>query len=312
MIEASHRSREVAVLQTNQADVYVCALILLYSGRLKATIFDFEFIAYPMRILCLANNKGGVTKTTTTIQLGYGLARAGYRVLIIDADAQGNSTYSVLGRQETERTLFDVLMGQATLLEVMRSTEQAGLYIVPSSIALSAADLLLAAATGRELRIARALSAITTQFDFILIDTPPTLGVMTVNALVACTDVIIPVALTTYALLGIQILEETMQELRENMNIALPVLGVVANLDDHTRMSQEILAAVREHFGDLVFDSVIPRNIKVEEAQNQAQSIYAYDPKSTGAKAYEGLLAELLTRLGEPAPQLLHHVKSHA
>lgn len=250
-----------------------------------------------MRIIALANNKGGVTKTTTAVQLSFGLAQRGYHVLLVDADAQGNATFSVLGRQETERTLFDVLTGSISVLESMRATSQHGLMMIPSSINLSAADLILAQVAGRERLLIKALKPALPQFDFILIDTPPTLGVMTVNALVASTDVIIPVALTTYALLGIAILEDTMRQLRENLDIALPILGVVCNLDDHTRISTKIHEAVKEHFGALVFDTVIPRNIRVEEAQNQSKSIMEFDPKSTGAKAYTTLLHEVLSRV---------------
>ena len=133
-------------------------------------------------------------------------------------------------------------------------------------------------------------------YDYVLIDTPPNLGVMTVNAFVACSDVIIPVALTTYALIGITILESTMQELRDNLDVELPILGVVGCLDDHTRLSADVLGAIREHFGALVFDSIIPRNIKVEEAHNRISSLFEYAPTSNGAKAYEALTREVITR----------------
>lgn len=250
-----------------------------------------------MRTFCLANNKGGVTKTTTTVNLAYGLARAGHRILVIDTDAQSNSTYSLLGRLDQENTLFDVLLNGTKLVDTITSTKQEGLYLVPSSINLSAADLLMASAPGRELKLKRALAQLpSSQFDYVLIDTPPNLGVLTVNAFIACTDVIIPIALTTYALIGISILEQTMQELRDNLEVALPIFGVVANLDDHTRMSADVLAAVKEHYGKLVFDTIVPRNIKVEEAHNQITSIFEYAPNSTGAKAYESLTREVLRR----------------
>lgn len=249
-----------------------------------------------MRTFTLANNKGGVTKTTTTVNLAYGLARAGRRVLVIDTDAQSNTTYSLLGQLVEENTLFDVLLNGTHLADVVVGTKQAGLYLAPSSINLSAADLLMASAPGRELKLKRALAQIAGQFDFVLIDTPPNLGVLTVNAFIACTDVIVPIALTTYALIGISILEKTMQELRENLDVTLPIFGVVANLDDHTRMSADVLAAVRDHFGDLVFQTVVPRNIKVEEAHNQIANIYEYAPASTGAKAYAELTQEVIER----------------
>lgn len=249
-----------------------------------------------MRTFTLANNKGGVCKTTTTVNLAYGLARAGRQVLVIDTDAQSNSTYTLLGQLVEENTLFDVLNDDARLSDVVIGTKQSGLYLVPSDINLSAADMIFTK-PGRENKLKRALAPVASQFDYVLIDTPPNLGIMTVNAFMACTDVIIPVSLTTYALIGISILERTMQELRENMdNVTLPIFGVVANLDDHTRMSADVLSAVREHFGDLVFNTVVPRNIKVEEAHNQIASIYDYAPGSTGAKAYEALVQEVLER----------------
>ena len=248
-----------------------------------------------MRIFSLCNNKGGVTKTTTTVNLGYGLARAGRRVLVVDTDAQSNSTYSLLGNLDQEVTLFEVLIHGAKMADAIVPTGQEGLFLAPSSINLSAADLLMASAPGRERKLARALAQVK-DFDYVLIDTPPNLGVLTVNAFMACTDVIIPIALTTYALIGISILEATMQELRENLDVALPIFGVVANLDDHTRLSADVLSAVREHFRDLVFDTVIPRNIKVEEAHNQIACLFDYAPNSTGAQAYTKLVKEVLHR----------------
>jgi chromosome partitioning protein len=249
------------------------------------------------RIFALCNNKGVVTKTTTAVNLGYGLARAGRRVLLVDTDAQSNSTYSLLGSLDQELTLFDVLIQGTKMSDVLvEAVGQKGLFVAPSSINLSAADLVMASAPGRERKLARALNQVKDNFDYILIDTPPNLGVLTVNSFMACTDVIIPIALTTYALIGISILETTMQELRENLDVTLPVFGVVANLDDHTRLSADVLSAVREHFGSLVFDAVVPRNIKVEEAHNQIACLFDYAPNSTGAVAYTKLVKEVIER----------------
>lgn len=249
-----------------------------------------------MRCITFSNNKGGITKTTTTINIAYGMARKGHRVLVVDVDAQCNTTYSFTGRMDHERTLFDVLIQGDKLADAVIPTQQENLFLVPSSINLSAADLLMASAPGRERKLARALAPVKDQYDYILIDTPPNLGVLTVNAFIACTDVVIPIALTTYALIGISILEKTMQELRDNLDVDLPVLGVIANLDDHTRISADVLTAVRDHFGNLVFQTIIPRNIKVEEAHNQIACLFDYAPQSTGAKAYLQLVEEVLTR----------------
>src|SRR5436305_10565361 len=178
------------------------------------------------RVFGLFNNKGGVTKTTTTVNLAYGLARAGRRVLVIDTDAQSNSTYSLLGRLEQESTLFDVLLNGARLADIIIGTKQERLYVAPSSINLSAADMLMASIPGRENKLRRAVAGLPrNSFDYVLIDTPPNLGIMTINAFVTCTDVIIPIALTTYALIGINILERTMQELRDNLDVKLPIFG---------------------------------------------------------------------------------------
>jgi len=248
-----------------------------------------------MKIWSFCNNKGGITKTTSTINIGYGIARKVYRTLIVDVDAQCNTTYSLTGKMDHENTLFDVLINGGKMEDIIIPTKQDNLYLAPSSINLSAADLLMASAPGRERKLARALAQVK-DFDFVLIDTPPNLGVLTVNAFVASTDVVIPIALTTYALIGISILERTMQELRDNLDVQLPILGVIANLDDRTRISKDVLEAVREHFGDLVFNTIIPRNIKVEEAHNQIACLYDYAPNSTGARAYTALVEEVLAR----------------
>ncbi|HEU5368975.1 MAG TPA: ParA family protein [Ktedonobacterales bacterium] len=249
-----------------------------------------------MRILALCNNKGGVTKTTTTINLAYGLARTGRQVLVLDMDAQCNATFTLSGHVEHQPSLFDVLMSGTKLADVIQPTKESRLHLAPSSIDLAAADVLMAAMPGREQKLKRAMRGLE-GYDYILIDTPPNLGVLTLNAFVACTDVIIPLALTTYTLIGIAMLENGMQEMRENLDIELPVLGLVANLDDHTRVSAEVLATIREQFGGLLFESVIPRNIRVEEAHKRGECLFDFAPTSTGAKAYASLVQEVIARV---------------
>src|SRR5256885_9202439 len=181
-----------------------------------------------MRIICCTNNKGGVSKTTSTVNLSYALADKGYRVLVVDTDPQCNTTYSLLGDLEHPTTLYDVLIDHVPMAQATLPTKHQNLFVVPCSINLSAADLLLASAHGRERRLERALEPIKSFYDFIMIDTPPQLGVLTINALVACTDVLIPFSLTTYALIGVGIFEQTMQELSVNLDIKLQILGVFA------------------------------------------------------------------------------------
>lgn len=250
-----------------------------------------------MRVFCLTNNKGGVSKTTSTVNLAYAFVEKGYKTLVIDVDPQCNSTYSLLGNLDREQTLFDVLFDNAPLAQIIVPTKKPQLSVAPCSINLSAADLMLSSVHGRERKIARALQTIQNQYDYIFIDTPPNLGLLTVNALIACTDVIIPLALTTYALIGISILEKTMQELRDNLDVKLPILGVFASMNDRTRINADVLEAIKEHFGSLVFSSIIPRNIKVEEAHNQTASIFDYAANSSGAAAYRQLAEEVLQRV---------------
>ncbi len=250
-----------------------------------------------MNIFCITNNKGGVAKTTSTVNLSYAIADKGYKVLVLDCDPQCNTTYSLLGTLENTNSLFDVLHSNMPIDQATIPTKHKNMFVVPCSIDLSAADLMLASTHGRERKLERALEPIKGYYDFIFIDTPPQLGLLTINALVACTDVLIPLSLTTYALIGIGILEKTMQDLRDNLDIKLPVLGVFGCLDDHTVINRNALHSITVLFKDKVFQTVIPRNIALEEAHNQTASIFEYQPKSKGAEAYASLAAEILKRV---------------
>jgi chromosome partitioning protein len=250
-----------------------------------------------MNIFCITNNKGGVAKTTSTVDLAYAIADKGFKVLVVDTDPQCNSTYSLLGSLDQSKTLFEVLIDGIPLEQTIVPTQHKNLFVAPCSINLSAADLMLASAHGRERKLEKAIRPIKDFYDFIIIDTPPHLGVLTINALIACTDVLIPFSLTTYSLIGVGILEKTMQELRDNLDVALPILGVFACLDDHTNINKNVLHAIKSMFKDKVFNTVIPRNIAIEEAHNQTTSLFKYQPKSKGAKAYEELANEILERV---------------
>jgi chromosome partitioning protein len=249
-----------------------------------------------MRVICLTNNKGGVSKTTSTVNLAYAFAEKGYKVLVVDVDPQCNSTYSLLGNLDQEHTLYDMLFEGVPLSQVIVPAKKLNLAVVPCSINLSAADLMLSSVHGRERKLARALEPVKANYDYIFVDTPPNLGLLTVNALIASTDVIIPISLTTYALIGISILEKTMQELRDNLDVKLPILGVFASMNDRTNINTDVFGAIKDHFGPLVFKTVIPRNIKIEEAHNQTTSLFDYAGSSTGAQAYKQLAEEVLQR----------------
>lgn len=253
-------------------------------------------------IFCLTNIKGGVTKSTSTVNLGYEFARMGYKTLVIDMDPQCNTTYTLTARldEDTDGTLYDVIIKEkpAPIMDIIEETKHPNLFLAPGSIWLSSADLQLANRTNREKVLAKALRGLA-GFDFVLIDTQPSLGLLTVNSMVACTSLLIPVALTIYGLIGIRLLNMSVEALRENMEQEIPVLGVIPALGDNTKNSAKRLEQVKEFFSDKVFKTVIPRNIRVEESNDQSVPLYEFAPGSTGAKAYEQLAKEVLDRVSE-------------
>jgi chromosome partitioning protein len=261
--------------------------------------------------LCLTHIKGGVTKTTSTINLGYGLAMLGYKVLVIDTDPQSNCTYTLTkslnvdanGEQLSAGTLYEALIPERPKpLDslIQQSKFNQNLYFVKSSMWLYSADLTLANRTSRETVLRKAIQPVKPYFDFILIDTSPSIGILTINAWIASDYLLIPLSLTTYSLLGIKILESGLADVRDKMELALPILGVFATLDDHTNESKQGLTNIRQYFSGQqipVFKTVIPRNITVEESNNRAVPLYEYDPHSAGAIAYSHLLKEVLAAL---------------
>jgi chromosome partitioning protein len=247
------------------------------------------------RIITVTNNKGGVGKTTTVVSLAAGLADRGRRVLVIDCDPQANATFALLGPEAPDRTLYDVLVTNASpLRDAIVATRTPDVELVPSAITLSAADIVLAGVPGREKLLARRLKLVT-GYDYILLDTPPSLGLLTVNSLTAATEVFIPVGVGTFALIGIALLEDTIAQLKENLELdALRITGVIATLSDRTRVAHDTLTALQAHFGDRLFTSVIPRNKDIEEAHGRSESIFAYAPHSRAGAAYAALVEEVI------------------
>ena len=203
----------------------------------------------------------------------------------------------LLGPQEPQLTLADALIGRnVAVSEVITPTRTSGVDVVPSTIALSAADIILASVPGRETLLARRLRPVT-GYDYILIDTPPSLGVLTVNSLTAAGDVFVPVGVGTFGLMGITLLEDTMAQLRENLELeGLAITGAIATLHDTTRVAKDTHAALQAHFGARLFGSVIPKNKDSEEANSRSMSILAYAPQSKGGQAYRALAAEVISR----------------
>ncbi|MCB9743723.1 MAG: ParA family protein [Alphaproteobacteria bacterium] len=253
------------------------------------------------RIIAVSNQKGGVGKTTTAINLAAAVARAGYRVLLADLDPQGNAT-SGLGfvKDELEKGVFELLTEECTLPEVVLKTSVEGLDLAPATAALIGAEVELMGRRGRERRLETALGGTDAgEYHFIFLDCPPSLGFLTVNAFTASDSVLIPVQAEYLALEGLGQLLRTLSEVRRSLNPRLVREGeVVTMFDRRNRLCHDVDNQLREVFGAEVFETVIPRNVRLGEAPSYGQSIFSYSGRSSGAKAYEDLAAELLTRRG--------------
>ncbi len=250
------------------------------------------------KIIALANQKGGVGKTTTAINLGAALAEAGHRALLIDMDPQGNASTG-LGLYVRDRglTSYELLMENLPIREVIKDTRVDGLSIVPSTADLSSADIDLGSDRDRSVLLRRALrgrSIHESGLDFILIDCPPSLSLLTVNALVAADSVLVPLQSEFYALEGLSQLLLTVREIRGSANPDLRIEGVLLTMaDGRNRLSRQVEADARENLGELVFETVIPRNVRLGEAPSYAMPVLEYDPESKGSKAYKALAKEL-------------------
>lgn len=252
-------------------------------------------------IIAVANQKGGVAKSTTAINLSAGLALAGHKVLLIDTDPQNNSSLVFTHPEmeiELEKTLHNALINFAPIATVTRQTRVDNLFVVPSHLRLSSLDLELAQAfDNRSERLKRALGDLPQQYDYIIIDNPPALGLLTINSLVACDRLLIPVSSGLFALTGLVQLQETMGMIRQTqLNPDLDILGVLHTKTDHTNVSKDVDRQLREHFGELVFETAIPRNVSLEEAHSRYTHIFDYAPNSTGAQAYKALAQEVAER----------------
>jgi len=250
--------------------------------------------------IACANQKGGVGKTTTVINLGTYLALGGLRVLIVDVDPQGNATSGLgIDRSSLEGTLYDALTDSIPVTEVTIPTGVEGLSLVPSSISMAGAEVELAASDRRERRLAGILAGVTDDYDYILLDCPPSLGLLTVNALTAADTVLIPLQCEFYALEGLTQLIATVNLVRDNLNPDLEIKGVVLTMaDGRTNLSADVSAEARRHLGSVVFDTVVPRNVRLSEAPSFGLPIALYRPDSKGAEAYAALAVELRGRNG--------------
>jgi chromosome partitioning protein len=254
----------------------------------------------PATVLCVANQKGGVGKTTTTVSLAAALAQLGARVLIVDLDPQGNATTGLgLRAEEGDPGTYRVLVDGMPVAEARTSTEVPGLDVLPSSIDLAGAEVELVSAFSREMLLRRALDPIRADYDVVFIDCPPSLGLLTVNALVASDQVLVPIQCEYYALEGVGQLMRTVQLVGDNLNRDLELGGVVLTMyDGRTNLSQQVVEEVRGYFGDRAFQTVIPRTVRLSEAPSFGQPITVFDPHSRGSRSYQRLAGEVAERLG--------------
>lgn len=249
------------------------------------------------QVIAIANQKGGVGKTTTAINLSACVAATGRRVLLIDLDPQGNAT-SGLGivKNGVERTIYDVLVNDVPMADAMQPTLMEKLRLVPANTQLVGAEIELVDAERREYLLQSAVEKVRSEFDYIFIDCPPSLSLLTVNGLVAADGVLVTLQCEFYALEGLTELLQTIIRVRSNLNPRLKLHGVLLTMHQHTRLSNQVIADVRSHLGEKVYETVIPRNVTLGEAPSFGKPIIFHDLKSAGARAYLSLAQEVIAR----------------
>ncbi len=252
------------------------------------------------KIVAIANQKGGVGKSTTAINLGAGLAFQDERILIVDLDPQGNTTSGLgIDRNSIDQSMYDVLVEGTGMEDVLEPTSVKDLHVVPATIELAGAEIELVSMMSREQRLKQAIARVIDEYDFILIDCPPSLGLLTINGLAAADEVMIPIQCEYYALEGVSQLTRNIGLVQANLNPQLEVEGIVLTMfDGRTTLASDVVAQVREHFGETTYKTVIPRTVRLSEAPSYGEPIEAYDSMSRGAIAYRELAREFRRRHG--------------
>lgn len=257
-----------------------------------------------MQIVAFANQKGGVGKTTSAVNTAVVLAGRGYRVLLADMDPQGNATSSLgIDKQTIDESMYDVLVDEGAISECRIEDIRHGLDVVPTTSTLAAAEIELVGVTNRERRLARAMNDVRHGYDIAVIDCPPSLGLLTINALTAAGSIVVPIQCEFLALEGVSQLITTIDLARRQLNPTLDLLGVLMTMfDGRTRLSAHVVDEVRRYFPDRIFSTIVPRTVRLAEAPSYGQSISEYDPGSRGGIAYEAFADELVARLGLHKP----------
>jgi chromosome partitioning protein len=263
-------------------------------GELPATNGAHKTRPLP-RVVAIANQKGGVGKTTTTVNLGAALSELDYRVLVVDLDPQGNATSGLgIDTRNFESSMYDVIMRDAPIEDCIEPTSVQNLFVTPATIDLAGVEIELVSAFSRELKLKRAIDTVVDDFDFVLIDCPPSLGLLTVNGLAAATEVLVPIQCEYYALEGLSQLLRNVQLVAANLNVGLEISAIVLTMfDARTRLAIDVADEVRNHFKEVVCRSIIPRSVRLSEAPSFGQPITVFDPSSRGAVAYRELAKEV-------------------
>ncbi len=250
------------------------------------------------RIIALANQKGGVGKTTTAINLGASLAACERKLLLVDLDPQSNATSGLGLPKNEEQSVYPVLLDGMSLRSIIRPTELPSLHVAPSSVDLVGAEVELGNAIGREFHLRRALEPVAGDYDYVLIDSPPSLGLLTINALAAAHSVLVPMQCEYFAMEGVSQLLTTIERVRDALNPGLEIEGIVLTMyDDRVNLSRQVAQEVRNHFGETVYRTVIPRNVRLGEAPSFGKPIILYDIRSRGSEAYVSLAREFIQRV---------------
>jgi len=252
------------------------------------------------RIFCIANQKGGVGKTTTTVNLAAGLAKIDRRVLVVDLDPQGNATMgSGVDKRALELTVYDVLLESASIAEARKRSEKGGYDVLGANRELAGAEVELVELEHRHLRLKRALEAVAGDYEFVLVDCPPSLSLLTLNGLCSAHGVIVPMQCEYFALEGLSDLVNTIKQVHANLNPALEIIGLLRVMfDPRITLQQQVSDQLKSHFGDKVFDTVIPRNVRLAEAPSYGMPGVVFDPASRGATAFVEFAREMSARLG--------------